>query len=109
LLVDIGVVVTGRLGVTCFVEGAVWRTTVRHASATKEVGTEAEWVELVKPKGWFIVVRYRSRRVLRRVCMVLSTFIFLVTVLGEEWVAVALLLKAGKEVPEGSGLIHIGN
>jgi hypothetical protein len=108
LLVNIGVVVTGWLGATRFVEGTVRRATMRHASATKEVGTKTEGVEVIQPEGRFIVVGHRSRGVLWRVCMFLSTFMFLITTLREEGVAVALLLKASEEVPEGSGLIHIG-
>jgi hypothetical protein len=32
---------------------------------------------------------------------------FFSRVLREEWMVVALLLKASKEVPKGSGLIHV--
>jgi hypothetical protein len=107
--VVIGVEVTGRLRSTSFVEGAAWWATVRHASTTKEVGTKAEWIHAVQAKRWLIVMGHRSRWVLVRVCMFLSAFTFLATILREERVAVALLLKAGKEVPKGSGLIHVSN
>jgi hypothetical protein len=54
------------------------------------------------------VMGHRWGRVFVR-SVFLSALIFLITVWGEERMAVALLLKAGKEVPEGRRLVHISN
>lgn len=40
-------------------------------------------------------------------CVFVLVFGLLITVLGEEWVLVSLLLEASEEVPKGSGLIHV--
>jgi hypothetical protein len=106
--VAVGVEVTGRLRATRFVECAIWWATVRHASTTKEVGAKSEWIHAVQAEGRFVVMGHRNRRVFVR-SMFFSVFMFLITIWGEERVAVALLLKAGKEVPERGGLIHICN
>jgi hypothetical protein len=106
--VAVSVEVTGRLRATSLVGGAVWWATVRHAPTTKEVGAKAEWIHAVQAEGRVIVMGHRWRRVFVR-SMFLSALMFLITAWGEERMAVALLLKAGKEVPEGGRLIHISN
>jgi hypothetical protein len=60
---------------------------MRHSSTSKKVGTYT-------PRS--------ERRLFMAFCIILTRFVIAIVMLGEERVAVALLLEAGEKVPEGS-------
>jgi hypothetical protein len=83
----------GSVFVVLVVRTGGWRwATVRHSSGATE--------ELMTPSP-----RVERRRTLAFV--VLASFLLFSTVLTEGRVAVALLFKAGQEIPKGSRVVHV--